>query len=121
MKLSCTQHAATRVSKLDCKGGYFKPLQGMDPRKEIIQQVLDGGKSFSKIASACIKKMRDVQLTFISYLDIPLWDVAQVKYPNYTEKERLEPFLTSSFKKDSIPPLFVAFSQLAKLLFGSVL
>ena len=116
--LSRTQRAATRVSKLDCKGGYFKPLRGMDPiaRRELLQQVLDGGMSFSELASACkyAKKMRDVQLTFMSYLDIPSREVAQDKYPDYTKKERLEPFLTSSFKKDSIPPSFVAFCQLAK-------
>ena len=110
--------AQRRVSKLDCKGGYYKPLRGIDPstRKELLQQVSDGEMSFGELASSCkyAKKMRDIQVSFMRYLDLPSWEVAMRKYPEYTKKERLEPFLNSSFKKDSVSPSFVSFCQLAK-------
>ena len=116
--LSRTQRAAIRVSKLDCKGGYFKPLRGMDPtaRKELLQEISDGDMSFNELASSCkyAKKMRDIQTAFMRYLDLPSWGAATEKYPDYTRKERLEPFLTSSFKKGTIPPSFTSFCQLAK-------
>ena len=72
--------------------------------------------SFSELASSCkyAKKMRDIQISFMRYLDIPSWEVAVDKYPDYAKKERLEPFLTSSFNKDSMPPSFLSFCQLAK-------
>ena len=73
--------------------------------------------SFRKLASASrYAKERNTQVSFMSYLDIHalLCEVVQDKYPDYTKKERLEPFLTLSFKKESILPPFVAFCQLAK-------
>ena len=116
--LSRAQRGATRNSKLDCKGGYFKPLRGIDPstRKELLQQVLDGDLSFRELASSCkyAKKMRDVQVSFMRYLDLPSWEVAMDKYPEQTKNERLEPFLDLPFKTDSMPPSFVSFCQLAK-------
>ena len=61
------------------------------------------------------QKKKNTQVSFMSYLDIhtPLYEVVQDKYPDYT-KEQLEPFLTLSFKKESILLPFVAFCQLAK-------
>lgn len=116
--LSCNQRAVTRISKLDCKGGYFKPLRGMDcvTRKELLQQVCDGDASFNDLSSSCkyAKNMRDIQLSFMRYVDLQSWEVALATYPNFTKKEHLEPFMSLAFRKETIPPSFASYCQLAK-------
>ena len=71
----------------------------------------DGDMSFSELASSSkyAKKMRDIQVSFTRYLDLPPWEVAMNKYPDYTKKERQEPFHTSSFKKHSVSPFYLLF------------
>ena len=51
----------------------------------------------------------------MQYLNLQSWEAAESRYPNHTRKERLEPFLEfATFKKDSLPPSFIAYCQQAK-------
>ena len=116
--LSRAQRGKSRPAKLDCKGGYFKPLRGIDEdaRRDLLSRLLEEEISFLELASSCkyAKKMRIVQSSFMRYLDIPSWEVAVKKFPEHTTNVRLEPFLELPFKSDNMPPSFVSFCRHAK-------
>lgn len=116
--LSGPKRGKCRQAKLDCKGSYFKPLRGLDEdaRRDLLSQLFGEEISFQELAASCkyAKQMRNVQSSFMKYLDIPSWEIAVQKYPEHTTSERLEPFLDLSFKADSMPPSFVSFCRHAK-------
>lgn len=117
-KISRTQRGKSRFAKLDCKGGYSKPLRGIDEetRTDLLEKLKDEDLSFQELASSCkyAKKMRDVQYGFMKYLDIPSWNIALERFPEHTKSKLLEPFLELSFKSDNVPASFVSFCQHAK-------
>lgn len=117
-KLSRSQRRQIVNSKLDCKGVNFKPLRGVVPstRKELLTKVRNGELSFSELNQSCkyVKKMADVQTQFMRYLNVSTWEQAEEMCPEYTKKEKLQPFLDMNFKDDSIPPVFLAFCKQAK-------
>ena len=112
-----TRTQRTKMSKLDCKGTYFKPLRGVEQatRKNLLKKVRDGDMSFGELAKACeyAKNMKKVQAGFMNLLNIDNWDEATKLYPEYTTEESLEPFLKLSFKP-SPPATFIALCQQAK-------
>ena len=63
-KLSRNKRMQSRISKLDCKGIYFKPLRGLDSeiRKELLVKVS------LLIQAKIMLKMRDVKERFIRYV-----------------------------------------------------
>jgi hypothetical protein len=65
-----------------------------------------------------LKKMSEVKGHFMRYLSLSSWEIAEEKYPQYTQPAQLEPFLSMTFKNNSIPPAFVAYCKQAKLLFS---
>ena len=75
-KLSRNKRMQSRISKLDCKGSYFKPLRGLDSeiRKELLAKVRNEEMSFQELANASkyAKKMRDIKESFIRYVFIVL-------------------------------------------------
>ena len=117
-KLTRKQRGILISSKLDCKGVNFKPLCGISPstRKMLLTQVRNKDISFSELNTQCkyIKKMDDIKANFMKYLNVHSWEVAREKFPEHTKKEKLEAFMDMTFKKDSMPPLFVSFCKQAK-------
>ena len=116
--LSRAQRGVSKFAKIDCKGVNFKPLRGVscEERKELLMKVRDGELSFSEMGETCryTKKMNVVRNNFISYLNLDSWEEAMEKFPNFTSKERLEPFFDLQFKQGKMPPSFVSFCQQAK-------
>ena len=50
-----TRTQRTKMSKLDCKGTYFKPLRGVEQmtRRALLKKVRDGDMSFGELAKSC--------------------------------------------------------------------
>lgn len=117
--LSRSQRQKINAGRIDCKGSYFKSLRGMaeDARKQVLDQVKNAEISLTELSSRCkyIKKMAEIQSSFMTIMDTPTWEAAQEAYPEHTKKERLEPFLDKVFKKNEIPPAFTEFCRQAKV------
>ena len=112
-----TRTQRTKMSKLDCKGTYFKPLREVEEmtRKDLLKKIRDGDMSFGELTKACEyeKNMKKVQANFLNLLNADNWDEATKLYPEHTTKDSLAPFLKLSFKP-SAPPSFITFCQQAK-------
>ena len=125
--LSRTQCAATRVSQMDCMVGYFKPLWGMDPiarKSKSSRYWMEVCLSENLHQPVSTKKKRGI-CKFHSWV-ILIYTYHCVKWFKINiqitqKKKQLEPFLTSSFKKESILPSLVAFCQLAKVWLSLVI
>ena len=109
------------MSKLDCKGTYFKPLRGVEQMTcKALLKVKNGDMSFGELAKSCeyAKNVKKVQAGFINRLNVDNWDEATNLYPKYTTKESLEPFSQIKFQTKS-SSLFYCFVQAGKSIFPS--
>ena len=88
----------------------------MKRKGSLLQQIRDEELSISELSTTCkkYKKMTEIQISFMRYLDLQSWEAATSRYPEHTRRERLEPFLEVCFKKDTLLPSFIAFCQQAK-------
>jgi len=94
--------------KLDLKGSNFKHVQGLDTPTihQLLCEVVSEEKSIPEMTAECIriKRMRDVQQSFILQTGSSSWEAATLKYPAHTTPEVLDEFLCIAFQPKSPAP-----------------
>ena len=94
--------------KLDLKGSNFKHVRGLDASTihQILCEVMSKDKSIPEMTAECIKvkRMRDLQQSFILQTGSSSWEEATLKYPAHTTPEALDEFLCVAFQPKSPAP-----------------
>ena len=93
---------------LDLKGSNFKHVRGLDTPTiyQLLCEVVAQDKSISEMTTECIKikRMRDVQQSFIIQTGSSSWEEATMNYPAHTTPEALDEFLCVAFQPKSPAP-----------------
>jgi len=96
--------------KLDLKGSNFKHVRGLDTPTihQLLCEVVSEEKSIPEMTAECIKikRMCDVQQSFILQTGSSSWEEATLKYPAHTtpDLEALDEFLCVAFQPKSPAP-----------------
>ena len=95
--------------KFDLKGNSFKPLRGLDLEmvQQLLEEVAGNKKSMPELAKDCIKikKLREVQKTFLLETGLATWEEAVEKYPLFANAEALDEFASNTgFNSKALTP-----------------
>ena len=98
----------TLGKKLDLKGSNFKHARGVDAMilHELLCEVASQEKTISEMTAECVKvkRLRDLQHTFVVQTGSESWEEAKQKYPTHTTPEALDEFLCVSFNPKTPTP-----------------
>ena len=73
---------------------------------QILSEVVSLEKSIAEMAAECIKvkRLRDLQKSFIIQTGSSSWEDAKAEYPTHTTPEALDEFLCVAFSPKTPPP-----------------
>ena len=98
----------TLGKKLDLKGSNFKHARGVDAMilHELLCEVASQEKTISEMTAECVKvkRLRDLQHTFVVQTGSESWEEAKQKYPTHTTPEALDELLCVSFNPKTPTP-----------------
>lgn len=94
--------------KQDLKGSNFKQARGLDVAviHQLLGEVVSKEKSIAEMVAECVKvkRLRDVQHTFVIQTGSSSWEEASQKYPTYTTPEAFDEFLGVTFSPKTPTP-----------------
>ena len=80
----------------DLKGSNFKSFRGLDAVTvaELLHEVASGEKSLAEVGKECIKikRLGEVQNTFLAETGVEDWEKAQERFPDFTTSEALDEY-----------------------------
>ena len=103
-----TVKRGTLGRKLDLKGSNFKHARGLDTAlfHQLLSEVASTEKSVAEMTAECVKvkRLRDVQQSFMLQTGSSSWEEATSKYPSHTTPEALDEFLCVACSPKSPTP-----------------
>ena len=98
----------TLGKKIDLKGSNFKHARGLDMTlvHQLLCEVASQEKSIAEMTAECVKvkRLRDLQQSFMLQTGSSSWEEATSKYPAHTTPEALDEFACISFPSKSPTP-----------------
>ena len=80
----------------DLKGSNFKPFRGLDAATvgELLSEVANSEKSLAEVGkeSIKIKRLGEVQDSFVAETGVESWERAQERFPDFTTLEALDEY-----------------------------
>ncbi len=96
-----TAKRGTLGKKLNLKGSNFKNARGLEVAMvhELLSEMASGEMSLAEMTAECnkVKRLRDLQQSFVDQTGSVSWEEATSKYPAYTTSEALDEFLCMPF------------------------